>query len=135
MFVGFLDDEDSVVHKLVNEWNVAIPEHPEFGLDANVYYVPPLAPKPINADGSVSEEGSRIPVEHLESKFGKDVHSALNVLETEMEKRKNGDPSELMDTLILYHWKDALGHLGRDPAEIEWSSEPTIFDPAVGGES
>jgi len=25
-----------------------------------------------------------------------------------------------MDTLILYRWKDALGHLDRDPAEITW---------------
>jgi hypothetical protein len=25
-----------------------------------------------------------------------------------------------MDALILYRWKDALGHLDRDPAEIVW---------------
>ena len=135
MFVGFLDDEESIVHKLVNDWNVAIPEHPEFGLGANVFYVPPLAPAPLNTDGSVKEEGSRIPPEHLESKFGPAVHSALDVLETEIEKRRNGESSELMDTLILYQWKDALSHLQRDPAEINWDSEPTIFDPALGGDS
>ena len=30
-------------------------------------------------------------------------------------------PSELMDQLILYRWKDCLGHLDRDPAEIVWT--------------
>lgn len=132
MFVGFLDDEDSIVHKLVHKWKVAIPEHPEFGVESNFYYVPPLAPAPINADGSINEEGRRIPREHLESKFGPAVNKALETLETEIEKRRNGGSSELLDALILYQWKDALGHLQRDPAEIDWASEPVIFDPAGG---
>jgi hypothetical protein len=29
-----------------------------------------------------------------------------------------------MDALILYRWKDALGHLTRDPAEIVWDLRP-----------
>ena len=135
MFVGFLDDEDSIVHKLVHKWKVAIPEHPEFGVESNFYYVPPLAPTPSHADGSINEDGDRIPREHLESKFGPAVNPALETLKGEMKKRRNGKSSELMETLILYQWKDALGHLQRDPVEIDWTSEPTIYDPANGGAS
>ena len=43
-WVGFLDDRNSVVSKLVDKWHVALPLHPEFGTHPNVYYVPPLAP-------------------------------------------------------------------------------------------
>ena len=135
MFVGFLDDEDSIVHKLVHKWKVAIPEHPEFGVESNFYYVPPLAPTPSHADGSINEDGDRIPREHLESKFGPAVNPALETLKDKMKKRRNGKSSELMETLILYQWKDALGHLQRDPVEIDWTSEPTIYDPANGGAS
>jgi hypothetical protein len=28
-----------------------------------------------------------------------------------------------MDQLILYRWKDCLGHLDRDPAEIVWEAK------------
>ena len=108
--------------------SVAIPQHPEFGVEPNVYYVPPLAPAPLNPDGSVDEEGSRIPLEYLESQFGPAVHTALATLKAELEKRRRGESSELLDTLILYNWKDALGHLHRDPADIEWTSEPTYGD-------
>ena len=84
---------------------------------------------------SINEDGDRIPREHLESKFGPAVNPALETLKGEMKKRRNGKSSELMETLILYQWKDALGHLQRDPVEIDWTSEPTIYDPANGGAS
>jgi hypothetical protein len=48
------------------------------------------------------------------------VHGALDVLRTELESKRRGLDSDLMDALILYRWKDALGHLGRDPADIVW---------------
>lgn len=135
MFIGFMDDEDSIVHKLVREWKVAIPEHPEFGVESNVYYVPPLAPAPLNSDGSVNEDGRRIPREHLEAKFGPAVNDAIETLEAEMRKRRTGGSSALLDALILYHWKDALGHLQRDPAEIDWPSESPTPDSGAGGRS
>lgn len=135
MFIGFLDDEDSVVHKLVHKWKVAIPEHPEFGVESNFYYVPPLAPAPISSDGSINEQERRIPREHLESKFGPAVHEVLDVLEAEIRKRRNGGESELLDTLILYEWKDALGPFGRDPAGIDWQRKPDTTDPHAGGSS
>ena len=119
-FVGFLDDEAGPVHRLVEGWRVALPLHPEFGTRPNVYYVPPMAPVPFNADGSPNEGASRIPPEYLESLFGPDVHGALDTLKSELEKRRRGEPSELMDTLILYRWLDALGPFTKDPAEIVW---------------
>jgi len=128
-FIGFLDDEHSPVHKLVRRWKVALPLHPESGVESNVYYVPPLAPAPLFADGSPNATGDRIPPAYLESLFGPAVHTALATLKAELDKRRSGDDSsELLDTLILYHWKDALGHLHRDPADIDWTSEPTKGD-------
>ncbi len=119
-FVGFLDDEASLVSKLVRKWKVALPLHPEHGTVPNVYYVPPLAPAPLREDGSWDEGGDRIPPDYLETLFGSEVHGALDVVRTELDKKRRGQDSELMDTLILYRWKDCLGHLARDPAEIVW---------------
>ena len=48
------------------------------------------------------------------------MHGALDVLRSELDKKRRGQDSELMDLLILYRWKDALGHLDRDPATISW---------------
>ncbi|HEX7406858.1 MAG TPA: 4Fe-4S dicluster domain-containing protein [Candidatus Binatia bacterium] len=119
-FIGFLDDQGSAVHKFVEKWKVALPLHPESGTHPNVYYVPPLAPAPLRPDGSFDEGGSRIPPSYLESLFGPQVHGALDVLRTELDKKRRGQGSEVMDALILYRWTDALGHLTRDPAEIVW---------------
>ena len=52
------------------EWKVALPLHPEFGTQANVFYVPPLAPAPLREDGSYDEGGARIPPSYLEELFG-----------------------------------------------------------------
>jgi ethylbenzene hydroxylase subunit beta/complex iron-sulfur molybdoenzyme family reductase subunit beta len=119
-FIGFLDDQGCAVHKFVEKWKVALPLHPESGTHPNVYYVPPLAPAPLRPDGSFDEGGSRIPPSYLESLFGPQVHGALDVLRTELDKKRRGQGSEVMDALILYRWTDALGHLTRDPAEIVW---------------
>jgi DMSO reductase family type II enzyme iron-sulfur subunit len=119
-FIGFLDDEASYVAKLVRKWKVAIPLHPEMGTEPNVYYVPPLSPAPLREDGRFDENGDRIPASYLESLFGDAVHGALDVLRGELDRKRRGQDSELLDLLILYRWKDALGHLDRDPAEITW---------------
>jgi hypothetical protein len=119
-FVGFLDDEKSAVHRLVEKWKVALPLHAEWGTKPNVYYVPPLAPAPLREDGSYDEQASRIPSSYLEDLFGPSVHGALDVLKSELDRRRRGQESKLMDELILYRWQDCLGHLTRDPAEIVW---------------
>ncbi|HEY4717186.1 MAG TPA: 4Fe-4S dicluster domain-containing protein, partial [bacterium] len=40
-FVGYLDDEEGPIFKLVNKWKVAMRLHPEFETEPNVYYIPP----------------------------------------------------------------------------------------------
>jgi ethylbenzene hydroxylase subunit beta/complex iron-sulfur molybdoenzyme family reductase subunit beta len=119
-FVGYLDDPNGPIHKLVNEWQVALPLHPEFGTGPNVFYVPPLAPPRLNPDRSFDETTPRIPTEYLESLFGPGVQQALETLKSEMEKKRRGESSELIDTLIVYRWQDLFGSFTADPAEIVW---------------
>ncbi len=106
-FVGYLDDVEGQVHKLVQKYKVALPLHPEAGTGPNVYYVPPLSgPKKFDKQGKPIEGSERIPAAYLESLFGPGVKAALETLKAEMEKRKKGQPSELMDLLIAYKHSD-----------------------------
>jgi DMSO reductase family type II enzyme iron-sulfur subunit len=111
-FVGYLDDENGPIWKLVNKWKVAIPLHPEFDLGANVFYVPPMSPPKIGPDGQPTDE-PRIPLAYLEKLFGPAVHNALATVDAERAKKKAGQPSELMDILIAYDWNQNF-HI--DPA-------------------
>ena len=120
VYVGVLDDEDGPINKLVHQWRVALPLHPEYDTGPNIFYLPPLAPSRLNPDGSLDESSPRIPMHELERLFGPQVGPALDTLATEMEKKRNGKPSELMDTLIVYHWNELLGPYTRDPATIRW---------------
>jgi len=111
---GYLDDEDSQVHKLVRKYRAALPLHPEYGTEPNVYYVPPISTLAFDADGELSDE-RRIPDEVLERYFGKDVHRVLALLMAEREKRRKGEESELMDLLISRNWRDRFGGFDGDP--------------------
>ena len=120
VFVGYVDDEEGPIHKLVHQWRVALPLHPEYGTGPNIFYIPPLAPSRLNPDGSLDESTPRIPIEELERQFGPQVGQALDTLNGELEKKRRGEASELMDTLIVYHWNELLGPYTRDPATIRW---------------
>lgn len=102
-FVGFLDDQEGPIWKLVNKWKVALPLHPEFGLQPNVFYVPPLSPAALDSKGNPTGE-PRIPTAYLESLFGKKVTVAMDTIKAEREKSQRGEKSELMDLLIAYDW-------------------------------
>lgn len=104
-FVGFLDDAEGPVHKLVTNWKVALPLHAEFGTQPNVYYVPPLAPFKYDTSGKLTDT-RRIPDESLIKLFGPRVPEVLKTLETEREKKRRGEKSELMDLLIAYRHAD-----------------------------
>jgi DMSO reductase family type II enzyme iron-sulfur subunit len=105
-FVGFLEDENGPIDKLVNQWKVALPLHPEYGTEANVYYVPPILPPKFDDDGNFKDESDpRVPLEYLESLFGPAVNEALITLHEEMERKRDGKESELMDLLIAKEWK------------------------------
>lgn len=102
-FVGYLDDPEGPIYKLVKKWKVAIPLHPEYGLEPNVFYVPPLSPEALDENGAPTGK-ERIPVAYLESLFGANVHQALDTLRKERENKKNGKGSEMLDLLIAYDW-------------------------------
>ncbi len=114
-FVGFHDDKEGPIWKLVNKWKVAIPLHPEYGLGPNVYYIPPMSPEKLDSLGRPTGE-PRIPVAYLEQLFGPDVGCALEALEAERDKRTRGEASELMDILIACDWND---NFKLDPAARE----------------
>jgi complex iron-sulfur molybdoenzyme family reductase subunit beta len=103
-WVGYLDDEQGQVFQLVKRWGVALPLHPEYGTQPHVYYVPPLpGPPKFDANGKPIPNSERIPVAYLESLFGPGVRKALATIEAEIAKRKAGQGSELLDTLIAFN--------------------------------
>ena len=115
-WVGYLDDEAGQVHRLVRQWEVALPLHPEYGTQPNVFYVPPLSGPPrLDAQGRPIPGSERIPVSYLESLFGPPVRKALATLEGELARRRRGEPSELLDVLIAFRQADMF-RLGT-PAE------------------
>lgn len=118
VWVGFLDDAEGPVHKLVKQWKVALPLHAEFGTHPNVFYVPPLAPPVLNGDGEVDESRPRIPTEYLRTLFGPDVDQALGRLHEEMEKKRRKESSEVIDVLIARRWQELLGPFPKDPSEV-----------------
>lgn len=104
-FVGYLDDQDGPIWKLVTKWNVALPLRADYGTQPNVYYVPPLSPPKYNERGELIDE-RRIPTEFLIKLFGPTVPEVYRILETEREKKRRGEPSELMDILIAYRYEE-----------------------------
>ncbi|MEO8444106.1 MAG: 4Fe-4S dicluster domain-containing protein [Gammaproteobacteria bacterium] len=104
-FVGFLEDDGGPIAKLVYEWKVALPLHPEFGTQPNVYYVPPMLPSRFDEAGDFDESEPRVPMEYLRYLFGPEVDQALVTLHAEMERKQEGKSSELMDLLIAREWK------------------------------
>jgi nitrate reductase beta subunit len=120
VFVGFRDEQAGAIHTLVERYKVALPLHAEWNTEPNVFYVPPLSAFVVRPDGTIDESQRRIPYSYIESLFGPRVGAALHTLEEEMAKRRRGQPSELMDTLIAYQWKELLGPFDRDPATITW---------------
>ncbi len=107
-FVGFLEDQDGPIHKLVYQWKVALPLHAEYGTEPNVYYVPPILAASFDEQGEFSEN-PRIPLSYLRYLFGERVDTALITLMDEMERRRAGEASELMDLLIAADWKTLFG--------------------------
>lgn len=117
-FVGYLDDPEGPIHKLVYKYRVALPLHAEYGTQPNVFYVPPLSPEKYDDEGEPTGE-MQIPLEYLESLFGKDVHQALALLMDEREKNRSGQKSELMDLLIARDWLKMFGPFHKHPRSIE----------------
>jgi hypothetical protein len=60
----------------------------------------------------------RIPLEYLESLFGPGVDAALRTLRSEIERVREGDRSELLDTLIVFEWKSLFGPFTMEPVRV-----------------
>jgi DMSO reductase family type II enzyme iron-sulfur subunit len=125
-FVGFLEDQEGPIAKLVYEWKVALPLHPEFGTEPNVFYVPPILPPSFDAEGRFSDE-PRIPMDYLRYLFGPEVDDAIITIMNEMERKKEGKASELMDLLIAKDWKSLF-----NIKDVQVAGEPTNVRPVMG---
>ncbi|MBK6658325.1 MAG: respiratory nitrate reductase subunit beta [Proteobacteria bacterium] len=125
-FVGYLDDPQGPIHKLVYQHAVALPLHAEYGTEPNVFYVPPLSPPRLDEHGKPTGE-PRIPTAYLESLFGDGVKAALATLERERERERRGERSELMDLLIARRWLDMFGPFTRHPREV--AAQPVTWHP------
>ena len=97
--------------------------------------MPPLpGPPTFDAKGRPVEGSERIPAKYLESLFGPAVHKALATLKGELARRRKGEPSELLDTLIAFRHAEmfrlgaptqpGLVQLGRRGARSVGSGEP-----------
>lgn len=117
-YVGFSDDKEANVNKLIDKWKVALRLHPEFGTEPNLYYIPPLSPPGFDEQGRPANK-PRIPVEVLARYFGDRcdqppaerearIREVLDKIERERDKARNGKPSELIDILTAYREKDRL---------------------------
>lgn len=98
-WIGYLDDVKGPIHTLVNKYKVALPLHPEWGTQPNVFYVPPSSPPKFGKNGEELDE-PRVPLAYLESLFGSGVKEALETVKRERRAKAEGKKSELMDTLI-----------------------------------
>ena len=133
IFVGFLDDENGPIHKLVHQWGVALPLHPESGTGPNVFYVPPLSPYRLSSDLSIDYDTPRIPPDYLESLFGPKVHAALDILRNELANVRAGGKSEILETLIAYKWHDLFGPFTQPPAQLTARPAPGQQDGKAPG--
>ncbi|WP_222428814.1 4Fe-4S dicluster domain-containing protein [Denitratisoma sp. DHT3] len=118
-FVGYRDDQEAPIWKLVDKWKVALPLHPEHGTDPNVFYVPPIGPAVFDETGDIDESQPRIPDAYLVSLFGPKVLDALSIIKAEREKKRTTGKSELMDLLIAYEWKNMFGGFDKDPSKVQ----------------
>lgn len=122
-YVGYLDETAGPVYQLAKKWKVALPLHPEFGTEPNVFYVPPIGPASFDEQGRFDESKPRIPLEYLRYLFGPDVDQALQTLRTEWAKNRNGGRSELMDVLISLRWIEQFSE--------EFRGDPTLVQLTI----
>lgn len=104
-YVGFLDDTEGPIFKLVKKYKVALPLLPDRETEPNVFYLPPLAPPVFDEEGNLVDDGERIPRDYLKELFGDGVDHSIETLRREMTLKKAGQDSELMDILIAYKFE------------------------------
>lgn len=112
-WVGYADDLNANVHKLVEVWGVAMRLHPEFGTEPNTFYIPPLSP---SVSGGTAR---RIPTDLLAGMFGDScgqtpaarvarIEQVFATIEAERAKVAAGLGSELVRILTSYSEADRI---------------------------
>ncbi|MCF6172627.1 MAG: 4Fe-4S binding protein [Campylobacteraceae bacterium] len=102
-FVGYLDDTDGQVYKLVKQYKVALPLRADFGVEPNVYYIPPfLSPQKLDKKGEMIENSDRVLMDELVKLFGEEVYDTIKRLKSEKESKN----SELLDMLAALDGKE-----------------------------
>src|SRR5262249_9938548 len=99
-FVGYLDDPESAVYKLVRVYRVALGLFPEKGTEPNVFYVPPFNPPRSGNYGRSVLEDPRMTLDYLVYLSGEEVRDTIRRLEGELHKAQNGGTSEVLQLLI-----------------------------------
>ena len=123
---GYLDDKESDLYKLIYVHKVAMPLHPEYGTQPNVFYIPPFeSTKAFAEDGSLTDEG-RIETETLETLFGPGVGDVVRKLRAERDKRQRRETSEIMDLLIGRNFWDRFKEFTKNPLDedMAFSRDP-----------
>ena len=106
-FVGFRDDEEGQIHKLVDQYKVALPLRSDYGTQPNIFYIPPTeSPAKFDANGKIIEGSTRVPEEELVKLFGEAVIPAIKTIKEGIAAKAAGKESELMDILIAYKHSD-----------------------------
>lgn len=108
MHVGYLDDPDSSVYKLVKTWKVALPLYAKFGTRPNVFYIPPFLGSRMEDSMGKTSSDAKIPLPLLEEMFGSEVKSVLAKLSKERDRKEKNKSSDLMDILIGYRSADMM---------------------------
>ncbi|NOX14785.1 MAG: 4Fe-4S dicluster domain-containing protein [Epsilonproteobacteria bacterium] len=114
-FVGYLDDIEGQVYKLIKKYKVALPLRPDFGVEPNVYYIPPfLSPPKFDKEGNIIENSDRIRTSELVKLFGEEIYDAIKTLKNE---KRDGN-SELLKMLVASQDKDRFRFKNKDEANI-----------------
>lgn len=109
-YVGYSDNPNANVNKLIDVHKVALRLHPEFGTEPNLWYIPPLSP-PVRGGTA-----RRIPVDLLAGLFGDNCSQThaervtrINQIFAAIESaRASGRTSDLARILTAYSEADRL---------------------------
>ncbi|WP_211204566.1 4Fe-4S dicluster domain-containing protein [Ammonifex degensii] len=102
IFFGDLNNPQSKVSKLVRQYKVALPLHPEYNTQPNIFYIPPVfTPVKGGTDQKPTDE-LRIPRAELRRLFGPEVDRAMTVLVEARNAAARGQVSELIEILTSY---------------------------------